>query len=139
MQVLVNNLRDKNNLQCGDRADVYNNIDAKHYLKANGIGVFPNEYFLFIKYINGIISDDGFLWGVMPNTGYGFEDAVSRNEKLNRKDKYNVVVLGSNSLDWLVYDIDSQQYQMRSKKNDDVIHRFFNLVDAVSFMFKVYH
>ena len=138
MKDLIEAVRKTPKLILGDKADVYHNIDARKYLAEEGFAVFPDEYFSFVKYINGIRSDDGELYAILPDEDkFGFNDAVFTNVSLNRPDKAKISVLGENSFDYLVYDHEDHEYQFRDRVNDDITYRFETFSQAVSLLFSV--
>ena len=120
----------------GGRADVHHNIDARKYLAEEEMAVFPDEYFSLVKYSNGLRSDKGELYAILPlDDNRNFKDAVRMNEELDREDYDTVSVLGETSYDYLVYDNSVSQYQLRDKVKDDVIFSFSSIIQAVEYMF----
>ena len=111
LQLLLMKLKDKSNLRYGQGAQVQD-IDAFYLNMSEGIyNIVPDEFLSVIENINGIIGDDGTLFGVNPNIGYGFEDIIVANKRINRPDSVSIVVLGYNDLDWLTYNNTTQEYQ----------------------------
>ena len=120
----------------GGRADVHHNIDARKYLAEEEMAVFPDEYFSLVKYSNGLRSDKGELYAILPlDDNRNFKDAVRMNEELDREDYDTVSVLGETSYDYLVYDNSVSQYQLRDKIKDDVVFSFSSIIQAVEYMF----
>ena len=120
----------------GGRADVHHNIDARKYLAEEEMAVFPDEYFSLVKYSNGLRSDKGELYAILPlDENRNFKDAVRMNEELDREDYDTVSVLGETSYDYLVYDNSVSQYQLRDKIKDDVVFSFSSIIQAVEYMF----
>ena len=120
----------------GGRADVHHNIDARKYLAEEEMAVFPDEYFSLVKYSNGLRSDKGELYAILPlDDNRNFKDAVRMNEQIDREDYDTVSVLGETSYDYLVYDNNVSQYQLRDKVKDDVIFSFSSIIQAVEYMF----
>ncbi|MDR1693903.1 MAG: YrhA family protein [Lactobacillaceae bacterium] len=131
MQDFVDVLKKKNNLRLGRRADVRKIIAAKQYLETDNFAKIPDDYSLFIKYVNGVIGNNVKIYGVMPEVDMGFSDIVSKNEIINRSDKNKVIVIGSNSFDWLVYDWEQNEYQARDLDDGFVVERFSNIQAAL--------
>ena len=136
MKEIIEKLKSLNTITCGEPAKVYDNIKARDFLSQNHLPVFPEEYFLFIKYINGIKNETAELYGVFPSDydGY-FTNAVMLNYSLNRADKQYTSVLGHTHFDFLVYDKVAQQYQFRDKTDNDLVASFSHISEALAYMF----
>lgn len=132
MKEFIEKLKSQKNLCLGEKADVHNNIAARKYLADEGMQVFPDEFFLFVKYINGILGDGSRLYGIDPEEKNSTNDAVYQNERLNRADKDKVAVLGYNTFDYLVYDGEANEYQLRDKADDVIVNSYDNLQAAIT-------
>ena len=87
MKDVVEALRKSKKVFLGGKADVHHNIDARKYLAEQGMAVFPDEFFLLVKYINGMRDDSAQIYGILPEgSNLGLEDAVRENERLDRRD-----------------------------------------------------
>ncbi|MBR1648772.1 MAG: hypothetical protein IJ689_04135 [Alphaproteobacteria bacterium] len=138
MKTLIEVLKEHKNISLGEKVDVRNNIDARKYLAEEGMAVFPDEFFSYVKYANGIRSDSAEIYAILPEEDkFGFTDAVFANERLHRIDADNVSVLGKNEFDYLVYDKKENQYQLRDKNNDSLTACFGSLTQAIRYMFEV--
>lgn len=136
MKNLIEKLKASGVIVMGGRADVHHNIDARKYLAEEEMAVFPDEYFSLVKYSNGLRSDKGELYAILPlDDNRNFKDAVRMNEELDREDCDTVSVLGETSYDYLVYDNSVSQYQLRDKIKDDVVFSFSSIIQAVEYMF----
>lgn len=136
MKNLIEKLKVSGVIVMGGRADVHHNIDARKYLAEEEMAVFPDEYFSLVKYSNGLRSDKGELYAILPlDDNRNFKDAVRMNEELDREDYDTVSVLGETSYDYLVYDNSVSQYQLRDKIKDDVVFSFSSIIQAVEYMF----
>lgn len=121
---------------CGGKANVHDNIGARKYMAANGMAVLPDEFFSWVKYVNGVKTDFAEVYAIDPQDEGGFTDAVRQNELLNRPDMAAVAVVGEDSFDYLVYDTQNRQYQMRDKGDDEILTRFSALKEALQFLLK---
>ena len=120
----------------GGRADVHHNIDARKYLAEEEMAVFPDEYFSLVKYSNGLKSDKGEIYAILPlDDNRNFRDAVRMNEQIDREDYDMVSVLGETSYDYLVYDNSVSQYQLRDRVKDNIVFSFSSIIQAVEYMF----
>ncbi len=136
MKDLVDKLKASGMTVMGGRADVHHNIDARKYLAEEEMAVFPDEYFSLVKYSNGLRSDKGELYAILPlDDNRNFKDAVRMNEELDREDYDTVSVLGETSYDYLVYDNATTQYQLRDKIKDDVVYSFSSIIQAIEHIF----
>lgn len=133
MQDLVDKIKQKDGLRLGSKADVRKILDCKKHLEDENIAPIPDDYSLFIKYINGIYSDAIQVYGVSPETNKGFKDLLLKNEELDRADKYKVLVIGQNIFDWLVYDWEQKEYQTRDLSDGFVIERFPDIKTAFGY------
>jgi len=124
-------------INCGGKADVRDNIDARKYLTASEMAVFPDEFFSLVKYANGIKTDFAEIYAIDPLENTGFTDAVRQNERLDRQDQQTVAVLGETCFDYLVFDTESNQYQLRDKEDDMTLTRFGNLAEAILYILKI--
>ncbi len=136
MKEIIEQLKSGKNIDCNQPANVYDNIKAREFLSQNQLAVFPEDYFLFIKYINGIKNETSELYGVFAEDYTGvFTNAVTTNSSLDRADKQYISILGHTHFDYLVYDNISQQYQLRDKTDNVVIVSFSKIANAVAYMF----
>ena len=136
MKNLVEKLKASGVIVIGGRADVRHNIDARKYLAEEEMAVFPDEYFSLVKYSNGLKSDKGEVYAILPlDDSRNFRDAVRMNEQIDREDYDTVSVLGETSYDYLDYDNNVSQYQLRDKIKDDVVFSFSSIIQAVEYMF----
>lgn len=133
MQEIVDKIKAKPGLHLGSKADVRKILDCKKYIEEEGIAPLPDDYSLFIKYINGLVSDVVRIYGIMPDTKIGLSDIAAKNEELNRVDKSKVLVLGHNVFDWLVYDWEQKEYQARDLGDGFIIEHFSNLENALKY------
>lgn len=121
---------------CGGKANVHDNIGARKYMAASGMAVLPDEFFSWVKYVNGVKTDFAKVYAIDPQGESGFTDAVHQNEFLNRPDMATVAVIGEDSFDYLVYDAQNRQYQMRDKSDDEILTCFSTLKEALQFLLK---
>ena len=133
LEEVVCQLKDKNNLRygCAVVAAFGQNLSESPY------NIIPSEFISLVENINGIVGDCGVIFGLNCDCGYGFEDVIDVNTKLNRPDRDKVVVLGRNNFDLLVYNSANSGYEMRDRSNDCVRHRFVTLVEVLRFMYRV--
>lgn len=137
MEEFVEKIRNNQYFRIGERADTRLIIDCKKYLDSKEQAVFPDDYSLFIKYINGIISDTVNIYGVSPNTNHGFSDIVAENSSDELYNKKRYIVIGCNKFDFLVYDKFLQQYQARDKFDGIIFGSFNDIQSALSYLMKV--
>ncbi len=136
MKDVVEALRKSKKVFLGGKADVHHNIDARKYLAEQGMAVFPDEFFLLVKYINGMRDDSAQIYGILPEgSDLGLEDAVRENERLDRRDMDHVSVLGETIFDYLVYDAQDKQYQLRDRETDEICACFSSLPQALRRIF----
>lgn len=136
MKNLVEKLKSSGVIVMGGRADVHHNIDARKYLAEEEMAVFPDEYFSLVKYSNGLKSDKGEIYAILPlDDNRNFRDAVRMNEQIDREDYDMVSVLGETSYDYLVYDNSVSQYQLRDRVKDNIVFSFSSIIQAVEYMF----
>lgn len=138
MKDIIEKLSSGKKVFLGGKADVRHNIDARKYLAEQGMAIFPDEFFLLVKYINGMRDDSSQIYGILPNgSSLGIEDAVRENEHLNRPDGATISVLGHTAFDYLVYDTVDKQYQLRDRVTDEISSCFSSLSQALSRIFHV--
>lgn len=131
MKELAQMLRNARGFNCGGKADVRDNIDARRYLKEANLALLPDEFFSLVKYVNGVKGDFGELYAIDPSGQSGFTDAVRANESLRLPDGENAAVLGENTFDYLVYDTTTQKYQLRDREDGEIMGDYGELSAAV--------
>ncbi len=132
MNNLISKLSKNEDFVLGGMSNIRENISSRKHLVKSGIMPFPTDYLTFLKKINGVCSPSSRVFGIELEEKNSANDAIRQNEKLNRHDKNKVVVLGYNMFDYLVFDNNTNYYQLRDKEDDAVIHIFNNFEDAVS-------
>lgn len=137
MEEFVDKIRSNQYFRVGDRADTKRIIECKNYLSAKDHVVFPDDYSLFIKYINGIISDTVNLFGVLPNRNHGFSDIVLENREIDLFDPSKNIVIGCNNFDFLVYNKALGKYQARDKYDGIVFGTFDDIQSALTYLLKM--
>lgn len=124
-------LKNHADICCGDSVDPLFLQDCKEYLKIEEKCELPVDYVTFLRYVNGAFSDDVYLFGVQPEIWPGLDDVVEQNEQYNPEFSGNVIFLGTNDFDWLVYDAQMQNFQIRSRIQGDVVRIFPDFESAV--------
>ncbi len=136
MKDLIEKLQKSGEVVTGGRVNVYHNIDARKYLQTEGMAVLPDEYFSMVKYANGLKSDKAEIYAVMPlGDNRNFRDVIRMNEALDRDDYETVCVLGETDFDYLIYDCQIQQYQLRDKAKDAAVASFDTILQPIEYMF----
>ena len=95
----------------------------------------PPDYVALLRYVNGAFSDRALLFGVMPESWPGLEDVVTQNERYNSDVFGEMILLGTNDFDWLVYDAAQEEYQIRERQGMTVIENFADLEQALHYWF----
>ena len=95
----------------------------------------PLDYVALLRYVNGAFSDRALLFGVMPESWPGLEDVVTQNERYNSDVFGEMILLGTNDFDWLVYDAAQEEYQIRERQGMTVIENFADLEQALHYWF----
>lgn len=71
----------------------------------------------------------------MPESWPGLEDVVTQNERYNSDVFGEMILLGTNDFDWLVYDAAQEEYQIRERQGMTVIENFADLEQALHYWF----
>ena len=95
----------------------------------------PLEYLQFLIQVNGIHSFDANLYGCYDFSDDIFTDFLDKNLLLDRTDKRGIMLLGENTMDYLVYNNKDKSYETRDKQTDEITFTFDNLKDALSYFF----
>ena len=120
---------------CGEAVNTRYLGDFKKDLGAEeGCGL-PPDYVALLRYVNGAFSDRALLFGVMPESWPGLEDVVTQNERYNSDVFGEMILLGTNDFDWLVYDAAQEEYQIRERQGTTVIENFADLEQALHYWF----
>ena len=132
---LANCLKENVDVWCGEAVDPLFLKDCKEYLKIEGKCDLPADYVTLLRYVNGAFSDDVYLFGVQPENWPGLDDVVEQNEKYNSEFSDNIIFLGTNDFDWLVYDAQTQNFQIRSRIQGEIVRIFPDFESAIRLWF----
>ncbi len=136
MKNLTEKLQRSGTVVTGGRVNVHHNIDARKYLVGEGMALLPDEYFSLVKYSNGLKSDKAEIYAIMPlEDNRNCKDVIRVNGALDRDDYETVCVLGETDFDYLVYNTEALQYQLRDKIRDNTVASFATIVQAIDYMF----
>ena len=102
-------------------------------LQATNFAPPPLEYLQFIKKINGLRSFDACIYGCYEKSNSNFIDFLDKNILLDRSDKMSIITLGENTMDYLVYNKNNENYETRDLKTDQITFTFKTLKDALSY------
>ncbi len=128
---LANSLKKDANVWCGGSVDPLFLKDCKEYLQLEGKCDLPADYVTFLRYVNGAFSDDVYLFGVQPENWPGLDDIIEQNEQYNPDFAKDILFLGATDFDWLVYDAQAQNFQIRSRIQGEIVRIFPDFESAV--------
>ncbi len=134
---LAQRLKNDKDVWCGTKVDPLFLQDCKDYLKQEDKCPLPQDYVTLLRYVNGAFSDTAYLFGIQPEAWPGLDDVIEQNEQYNQNFMNNVLFLGVNDFDWLVYDAHLNSFQVRSRLNGEVVKLFPSLEDALVYWFKL--
>lgn len=132
---LAQNLKNNADVWCGSEVDPLFLRDCKEYLKNEGKCELPADYVTLLRYVNGAFSDNVYLFGVQPENWPGLDDIIEQNEQYNSDFSGDILFLGANDFDWLVYDAQTQNFQIRSRVYGDIVRIFPDFESAVRLWF----
>ena len=97
----------------------------------------PLEYLKFIQEINGVRTFNACIYGCYKKSDTNLIDFLDKNLLLDREDKKYIITLGENTMDYLVYNKNENQYETRDLSSDQVTYTFETLKDALSYFLDI--
>ena len=94
-------------------------IVAQKVLYNMGMDFIPQSYVAFLKHYNGIKANGSFLFGATVDDDL---DIIDQNEQLPRPE--NVILLGCNEFDYLVYNYVLREYQIIDREDFEVLEKY---------------
>lgn len=101
--------------------------------KNAGYAALPQQYWEFIKTLNGVYYDGAELYALSPETK-AFKDLLAVNQKSQDTD---TVLLGENEQDWLVFDADDEEFQILDKTDLTVWKHNENFEPLLAYLLKI--
>ncbi len=94
-------------------------IVAQKVLYNMGMDFIPQTYVAFLKHYNGIKANGSYLFGATVDDDL---DIIDQNEQLPRPE--NVILLGCNEFDYLVYNYVLKEYQIIDREDFTIIDEY---------------
>lgn len=110
-------------------------IRTQQDLKINNIAAIPQDFTELLHQINTIEHDGCYLFGINPRSYY--LDIFAENEMINLPNKENLLILGYDDFDYLIYNQTKECYQIIDKDSIEVLQTFSNLTKAIKYLFKI--
>ena len=101
--------------------------------KSAGFTSLPQQYWEFIKTLNGVHYNGAELYALNPETK-AFKDLLTVNQKLSNTD---TILLGENEQDWLVFDADDEEFQILDKTDLTVWKHSENFEPLAAYLLKI--
>lgn len=120
----------------GRAANLEDIVDAQRTLRENKNAPIPNEFIDFLETVNGIEYNGGEIFCVNPP--YDFSaDIVDINLGQLQFDKKKYTVLGANEFDYMVYNLEKDNYQIIDKSDLKVLEEYESLKNTIAYILKV--
>lgn len=136
MNELLEVILNDSEIECGGSLEMRRLMLYNHNLKEIGLAELPEDLMRFLHQANGIWFDGASIFGAEPASGL-FTDIMSANLDLNRDDRNEVLVLGEDENDFLIYDAASGLYQIIDKVDGMVWAKYTSLKEAVEHILKI--
>ncbi len=135
MQELIQTLQNLPLMLTAKPASTEQIIRAQQDLKINNIAAIPQDFTELLHQINTIEYDGCYLFGINPRSYY--LDIFAENEMIDLPNKENLLILGYDEFDYLIYNHTKECYQIIDKDSIEVIQTFSNLTKAIKYLFKI--
>lgn len=119
MHEIIELIRQNSDVESGKGADLRNVMIARTELKRENFPVWTSEFETLLQNFNGICHNGAFVFGLKPEKEF-LSDVLEENLILCPPE--NMLFLGYNDWDYLVYDAAAAEYQLADK---DDLHPVF--------------
>lgn len=113
MSELVELVIESEDLVCGDGIESRKLAIYNMELTKNGLPALPADFCGFLEECNGVLGDGISVFGANPEAP--FADILSENIKLNLEEKADLLVLGFDDFDYLVFNARDNLFQLIEK------------------------
>lgn len=134
MKNLINHLESNPAIAKGEGADIRNIMIAQSLLRQNGLPVFPEDFSELLGLYNGLFHEGASLWGIKPSNSIFF-DIVEENLSLNPPS--DLLILGFDEWDYLVYNEDEEAYQLNDKNDFTMLYQSKDLAYILHRLLKI--
>lgn len=136
MEELLEIILNDDEIECGGEIDMRRLMLYNHNLKEAGLVALPDDLLAFLHQANGVWFDGAAIFAADPESGL-FTDIMSANLDLNRDDRNEVLVLGEDENDFLIYDVVAGLYQIIDKVDGMVWAKYAALNEAAEHVLKI--
>lgn len=138
MEEIIKKLKDLAESHLGTAENKEAIIERIKLLKSNNIAPPPIEYLNIIHKINGIRTAFACFYGCINKKNGVLLDIVEENMRYNLEDKSEIIVLGHNPIEYLVYNNKEKFYETRDIITNEHTSSFNNIQTAISYFFDLY-
>lgn len=114
MQNIIELIRDNPEIEKNDGVDVRLLMIEKTALKKDFFPIWTEDFDLLLKHYNGIYADGAEVWGIKPSVEF-YSDI--REENLALCPPEDLIILGYNEWDYLVFNAEENEYQLLDKND----------------------
>lgn len=129
MSELAKIIEDSDELWCGEGVDARKILIYKIEMKKKELPELPSEFADFLKECNGVRGCCCEIFAMNPDGP--FSDILSENLRAGMGGS-DGIILGYNDFDFLVYDSENREYQLRDKDGMEISASYQNWEDAAA-------
>lgn len=129
MSELAKIIEDSDELWCGEGVDARKILIYKIEMKKKELPELPSEFADFLKECNGVRGSGCEIFAMNPDVP--FSDILSENLRAGMGSSGGVI-LGYNDFDFLVYDSENREYQLRDKDGMEISASYQSWEDAAA-------
>lgn len=136
MKKIIEQIRTTPNTGLGKPVDSRKIILCQKELMKNNIAPIPNSFLELLHTYNAISYDGAEIFGIFPNEK-SFFDIVKANLMSPFNNKSNIVVLGCDEFDYMVYNTQGSTYQIIDKEDLEVLEEYTDIEQALYHILKI--